>query len=116
MYAHSLVILFTHQRTSAVSVSCTRGYNQELSHLETCLLEGTSETITGDLLRASAEQMRLEVGISSKIGAVTEETKKVLSLATDCWLKTATPLPPRIECKSTTISRTYSSTGAETNS
>jgi hypothetical protein len=64
-------------------------YNQELTHLETCLREGTAQTITGDLLRASTEQMRLEMGISSRIGEVAQETKKALTLATDCWLKTA---------------------------
>jgi hypothetical protein len=64
-------------------------YNQELTHLETCLREGTAKTITGDLIQASAEQMRLEMGISSKLGEVNSETKKVLSLATECWLKTA---------------------------
>ena len=62
--------------------------NQELTHIETCLQEGTVATITGDLLRASTEQMRLELGLSTKIGTVPTETKKALSLATDCWLKT----------------------------
>jgi hypothetical protein len=64
-------------------------FNQELTHLETCLQEGTSKSITGDLLRASAEQMRLELGLSSQLGCVPSETKKALTLATDSWLKTA---------------------------
>jgi hypothetical protein len=63
--------------------------NQELTHLETCLQEGTAPTITGDLLRASSEQLRLELGLLSQFGEVTSMTKKALTLATDCWLKTA---------------------------
>jgi ribonuclease HI len=63
-------------------------FNQELTHIETCLQEGTAETIAGDLLRASTEQLRLELGLSTQIGTVPTETKKALSLATDCWLKT----------------------------
>jgi hypothetical protein len=64
-------------------------FNQELTHLETCLREGTTKSITGDLLRASTEQMRLELGLSSQLGCVPSETKKALTLATDSWLKTA---------------------------
>jgi hypothetical protein len=63
-------------------------FHQELTHIETCLQEDIAKTITGDLLRASSEQMKLEIGLSSHIGEVTSETKKALSLATDCWLKT----------------------------
>ena len=64
-------------------------FNQELTHLEICLQEGTAKTIIGDLLRASSEQMRLELGLSSQLGEATAVTKKALTLSTDCWLKTA---------------------------
>jgi hypothetical protein len=64
-------------------------YNKELTHLETCLCESTSQSITGDLLCASAKPMFLELGILSQIGEVPRETKHVLALATGCWLKTA---------------------------
>jgi hypothetical protein len=53
-------------------------YNHELAHLETCLREGTKQTITGDLLRASAEQMRLELGISNRIRDNKRVVKKAL--------------------------------------
>jgi hypothetical protein len=61
-------------------------YSQEMSHLALCLHEGESATITGELLRASMEQLQLELGLP---GSLLQLDYSVLNdLATNCWLKT----------------------------
>ncbi len=60
--------------------------NQELSHIATCLYEGERPTITGELIRASLEQLQVEIGLP---GYLLQQDYSILhSLATDCWLKT----------------------------
>ena len=41
-------------------------YTQEMSHLSMCLYEGKSKTITGELIRASMEQLQLELGFPAE--------------------------------------------------
>ena len=60
--------------------------HQELMHLAACIHEGKRETITGELIRASTEQIQLELGLP---GHIFEKDYDVLAhLVTDCWLKT----------------------------
>ncbi len=61
-------------------------YTQELSHLALCLHEGESDTITGELLRASMEQLQLELGTPGHLMQLDFST--LGKLATDCWIKT----------------------------
>jgi hypothetical protein len=61
-------------------------HNQHfLSQLKVVLQETTLPSITGDLIRASLEQLRLEIGLS---GCTDQWQWSVMEcLATDCWLK-----------------------------
>ena len=61
-------------------------YNQELSHIATCLYEGERSTITGELIRASLEQLRVEIGLPGYL--LQQDSSNLKSLATECWLKT----------------------------
>ena len=61
-------------------------YTQEMSHLALCLSEGESQTITGELLRASMEQMLLEIGTPGHLLQLDYSTYG--NIATDCWIKT----------------------------
>ena len=61
-------------------------FNQELSHIATCLYEGERPTITGELIRASLEQLQVEIGLPGYL--LQQDFSKLESLATDCWLKT----------------------------
>jgi hypothetical protein len=60
-------------------------YRQQLTHLKTCLSETLTGSITGDLLKACLEELRLEVGMPGRPGdwciRITQELMK------DCWLK-----------------------------
>ena len=58
---------------------------QELEHLEIFLKHCTDKTLIGQLLRQSAEALRLEVGLP---GNITDwDYKKWESCVTDCWCK-----------------------------
>jgi ribonuclease HI len=61
-------------------------YTQEMSHLALCLYEGENQTITGELLRASMEQLLLELGTPGKLLQL--DYSKLENIATDCWIKT----------------------------
>jgi hypothetical protein len=61
-------------------------YNQELSHISPCLYEGERPTITGELIRASLEQLQVEIGLPGYL--LQQDYSKLESLATECWLKT----------------------------
>jgi len=61
-------------------------YNQELSHISTCLYQGERPTITGELIGASLEQLQVEIGLPGYL--LQQDYSKLESLATECWLKT----------------------------
>ena len=42
-------------------------YTQELSHIATCIYRGERPTITGELIRASLEQLQLEIGLPGQV-------------------------------------------------
>jgi hypothetical protein len=42
-------------------------YSQEMAHIALCLYEGKSPTITGELLRASMEQLQLKLGNPGRV-------------------------------------------------
>jgi hypothetical protein len=61
-------------------------FNQELSHIATCIYEGKRQTIISELIRASLEQLQVEIGLP---GYLLQQDYSILqSLATDCWMKT----------------------------
>jgi hypothetical protein len=60
-------------------------HNQHLSQLKVVLQETTLPSITGDLIRASLEQLRLELGLSGRMDKW--QWSVMECLATDCWLK-----------------------------
>jgi hypothetical protein len=59
---------------------------QGIVHIQTCLQQGVRQSITGDLLRASIEQLKLELGLQGY--PLRQDFKKYGMLATNCWLKT----------------------------
>jgi hypothetical protein len=60
-------------------------HRQGILHLQTCLSHATRPTITGQLIRASMEQARLELGLP---GMLTDHSYQYVGrLLTDCWLK-----------------------------
>ena len=60
-------------------------YNQQLQHIEVCIHEGDRDTITGELIRASLEQLQVEIGLP---GNLFDQDYEILqTLATECWLK-----------------------------
>jgi hypothetical protein len=61
-------------------------YNQELSHIATCLFEAERSTITGELIRASLEQLQVEIGLPGYL--LQQDYSRLALLATGCWLKT----------------------------
>ena len=61
-------------------------YTQDMSHLALCLSEGESQTITGEHLRASMEQLLLEIGTPRQLLQLDYSTYG--NIATDCWIKT----------------------------
>jgi hypothetical protein len=60
-------------------------YQQQLTHLKTCLSETLTTSITGDLIKASLEELRLEVGMPGRPGEWRIEITK--DLMTDSWMK-----------------------------
>ena len=60
-------------------------HNQHLSQLKVVLQETALPSITGDLIRASWEQMRLEIGLPGRSDKWNWSV--VNCIATDCWLK-----------------------------
>lgn len=61
-------------------------YNQELTHFQTCLDELNTDSFISELLRASFESLRLEIGYP---GQLTEAPYAPLADAiTDSWVKT----------------------------
>ena len=60
-------------------------HNQHLSQLKVVLQETALPSITGDLIRASFEQLRLEIGLPDRSDQWNWSVVK--SIATDCWLK-----------------------------
>ena len=60
-------------------------HNQHLSQLQVVLQETNLPSITGDLIRASLEQIRLELGLSGRSDQL--QWSVIDCLATNCWLK-----------------------------
>ena len=60
--------------------------HQELMHLAACIHEGKGETIMGELIQASTEQIQLKLGLPGHI--FEKDYKKLAHLVMDCWLKT----------------------------
>ena len=61
-------------------------FHQEILHLITHLDEGVSRSQTGNLLQASAESIRLELGVPHGIGSL--DYKLYCAYTSDCWYKT----------------------------
>ena len=61
-------------------------YTQELLHIATLITELTNGTQTGQLLRATAEQLTLELGVPGPLGV--QNYEKYDLLATPSWIKT----------------------------
>ena len=61
-------------------------YHQELHHLDVFWEEISNETLTGDLLQVSLEELRLELGLPGYLTAA--PYTKMDRCATSCWLKT----------------------------
>jgi hypothetical protein len=60
-------------------------HNQHLSQMQILLQETALPTITGDLIRASPEQLRLEVGLPGRSDRWNWGV--IDCITTDCWLK-----------------------------
>jgi hypothetical protein len=59
--------------------------HQGMCHLSKILREGSSSSITGKVIRASTEQLRLELGIDGQVG---DWDSTIFSpVATDSWIK-----------------------------
>ena len=59
--------------------------NQYLTQIETLLTHLKADTMTGDLIRTSAEQLRLELGTNKPLTKCQWEQRQ--ESITDCWLK-----------------------------
>ena len=60
-------------------------FQQQVCHIETLLQQVLSGTQTGNILRASAEQFRLEIGVPFRIGSCSYRLYS--SYTTDGWYK-----------------------------
>jgi hypothetical protein len=60
-------------------------YNQHLSQMQILLQETALPTITGDVIRASLEQLRLEIGLPGRSDRWNWGV--IDCITTDCWLK-----------------------------
>jgi hypothetical protein len=60
-------------------------YRQELTHLKVCLAETLTASITGDLIKACMEELRLEIGMPGRPEAWRIDITK--DIMKPCWLK-----------------------------
>jgi hypothetical protein len=61
-------------------------FNQELSHIATCIHKGEHQIITGELIRALLEQLQVKIGLPGYL--LQHDYLIGQSLDTDCWMKT----------------------------
>jgi hypothetical protein len=59
-------------------------YSQQLGHIQIIMEECSTQSITGDLIKANLEQLRLEMGLP---GYLVDSWSAIEPAITDCWAK-----------------------------